>query len=145
MEGGEVIMEITCPETGINGEALIMSSDILSMTAFTSRIIEAPVVLSSSCLPVHHDQVQLSSPGHCWPVAGAWWRQINAELSRSRAEQCAAVSSWPRTSGHLVTSLVTGACLGIMITWHFHIWNNQKMLHDTTHYEEGDVLIVHLK
>ena len=72
MEGGEVIMEITCPESGINGEALIMSSDILSMAAFTSRIIEAPVVLSSSCLPVHHDQVQLSSPGHCWPVAGAW-------------------------------------------------------------------------
>ena len=72
MEGGEIIMEITCPETGINGEALIMSSDILSTTAITSRIIEAPVVLSSSYLPVHHDQVQLSSPGPCWPVAGAW-------------------------------------------------------------------------
>ena len=67
-----MIMEITCPESGINGEALIMSSESLSMTAFTSRIIEAPVVLSSSCLPVHHDQVQLSSPGPCWPVAGAW-------------------------------------------------------------------------
>ena len=66
-------MEITCPETGMDGEALIMSSDILSMTAFTSRIIEAPVwscplvaylstMTRSSC-------PRLAPAGH-WPVPG---------------------------------------------------------------------------